>query len=223
MSGTARIVVVEDDASVAELVTLYLRNAGFIVEHAPTGARARRLFDEVKPALVVLDLGLPDADGIDLLKELRAKGDTPVIALTARAEEAQRIGGLDAGMDDYMTKPFNPRELVARIKAILRRARVATPAAPGLEVDVARRVARVDGQAVQLTRTEFEILAALAREPGTVVDRAALLGAVWGPGYDDDHLVDVHVANLRRKLGDSPEHPRFVETVRGVGYRLAGS
>src|SRR5512138_3070006 len=118
---SARIVVVEDDASVAELVTLYLRNAGFIVEHAPSGARARALFSEVKPALVVLDLGLPDADGLDLLKELRATGDTPVVALTARAEDAHRIGGLDAGMDDYMTKPFNPRELVSRVKAILRR------------------------------------------------------------------------------------------------------
>src|SRR6185503_7152889 len=122
VSSTARIVVVEDDTSVAELVTLYLRNAGFIVEHAATGARARALFDEVKPALVVLDLGLPDADGTDLLKELRAQSDTPVIALTARAEDAQRIAGLDAGMDDYMTKPFNPKELVSRVKAILRRA-----------------------------------------------------------------------------------------------------
>src|SRR4029077_21195828 len=121
MSGTARIVVVEDDMSVAELGTLYLRNAGFIVEHAPTGARARVLFEEMKPALVVLDLGLPDADGTDLLRELRAKGDTPVIALTARAEEAQRISGLDAGMDDYMAKPFTPKELVASVKAVLRR------------------------------------------------------------------------------------------------------
>src|SRR5919199_4232514 len=118
---TARIVVVEDDKSVAELVTLYLKNAGFIVEHAPTGARARALFDEVKPALVVLDLGLPDADGIELLKELRSRSDTPVIALTARAEDAQRVAGLDAGMDDYVTKPFNPRELVSRVRAILRR------------------------------------------------------------------------------------------------------
>ena len=112
VSGTARIVVVEDDASVAQLVTLYLRNAGYIVEHADTGAKARALFDEVKPALVVLDLGLPDADGIDLFNELRGHADTPVIALTARAEDAQRIAGLDAGMDDYLAKPFNPKELV---------------------------------------------------------------------------------------------------------------
>jgi DNA-binding response OmpR family regulator len=109
---------------------------------------------------------------------------------------------------------------VARIKAILRRARAVGPAVPGLDVDVSRRLARIDGQPVALTRTEFDILAALAREPGRVADRAGLLASVWGPGYDDDHLVDVHVANLRRKLGDNPEHPRFVETVRGVGYRL---
>jgi DNA-binding response OmpR family regulator len=141
--------------------------------------------------------------------------------LTAKSEEIDKLVGLAVGADDYMTKPFSPRELVARIKAILRRARVSTPAAPGLDIDVSRRTARVDGQPVELTRTEFEILAALARDPGVVVDRPALLASVWGPGYSDDHLVDVHVANLRRKLGDNPEHPRFVETVRGVGYRLA--
>src|SRR5688500_1602711 len=140
VSGTARIVVVEDDAAVAQLVTLYLRNAGYIVEHADTGARARTLFDEVKPALVVLDLGLPDADGIDLFNELRGRADTPVIALTARAEDAQRIAGLDAGMDDYLAKPFNPRELVSRVRAILLRASVMPWGGRGVRV-VTRRVA----------------------------------------------------------------------------------
>ena len=164
---------------------------------------------------------LPGLDGIEVCRELRTFSDAYVLMLTAKSEEIDKLVGLAVGADDYLTKPFSPRELVARIKAILRRARTSTAAAPGLDVDVARRIARVDGQPVELTRTEFDILAALAREPGVVVDRAALLASVWGPGYVDDHLVDVHVANLRRKLGDRPDHPRFVETVRGVGYRLA--
>ncbi|HEU5287249.1 MAG TPA: response regulator transcription factor, partial [Candidatus Limnocylindria bacterium] len=180
MSGTARIVVVEDDMSVAELVMLYLRNAGYIVEHAPTGARARALFDEVRPGLVVLDLGLPDADGLDLLCELRALGDTPVIALTARAEDAQRIAGLDAGMDDYMTKPFNPRELVSRVKAILRR----SAGMPGgghiltvgnVRVDPAHHEVRVDDTVVALRAKEFELLEAFCRQPGIVLTRDKLL------------------------------------------------
>src|SRR5437762_8877443 len=176
MSTTARVVVVEDDKSVAELVTLYLRNAGYLVEHAPTGARARQLFDEVKPALVVLDLGLPDADGFDLLKELRAHGDTPVVALTARAEDAQRIAGLDAGMDDYMTKPFNPRELVSRVKAILRRA-TGMPgggrvlAVGNLHVDPAHHEVRVGDAIVSLRAKEFELLEAFCRQPNIVLTR----------------------------------------------------
>src|SRR6185503_3002415 len=168
VSGTARIVVVEDDASVAELVTLYLRNAGYIVEHAATGERARALFDEVKPALVVLDLGLPDTDGIELFNELRGRADTPVIALTARAEDAQRIAGIDAGMDDYLAKPFNPRELVSRVRAILRRA----SAMPGggrvlrvgnVSVDPARHEVLVGERAVALRAKEFELLEAFCR------------------------------------------------------------
>src|SRR5438093_790002 len=167
-------------ASVAELVTLYLRNAGFIVEHAPSGARARALFDEVKPALVVLDLGLPDANGIDLLKELRARADTPVIALTARAEDAERVAGLDAGMDDYLTKPFNPRELVSRVKAILRR----TSGMPGtgrvleignVRVDPQRHEVRVADTVVSLRAKEFELLEAFCRQPGIVLTRDKLL------------------------------------------------
>lgn len=222
-SRTARIVVVEDDASVAELVTLYLRNAGFIVEHAPTGARARRLFDEVKPALVVLDLGLPDADGIDLLTELRAKGDTPVIALTARADEAQRIIGLDAGMDDYMTKPFNPKELVSRVKAILRRAQ----GMPGggrvlsvgnIHVDPAHHEVRVDQRVIALRAKEFELLEAFCRQPGIVLTRDKLLEDVWGFAYPGEtRTVDVHVKQLRDKLASADAK---IETVWGVGYKL---
>jgi len=143
--------------------------------------------------------------------------------LTARSEEIDRIVGLSVGADDYLVKPFSPRELVARVKALLRRPRATVAAAPagGLEVDELRHEVRVDGAPVELTATEFGILAALARDPGVVVGRAALLDRVWGPEFiGDDHLVDVHVANLRRKLGDDPAAPRFVETVRAVGHRL---
>ncbi|TMB60308.1 MAG: response regulator transcription factor [Chloroflexi bacterium] len=220
---TARIVVVEDDASVAELVTLYLRNAGFIVEHAPSGARARALFDEVKPALVVLDLGLPDANGIDLLKELRARADTPVIALTARAEDAERVAGLDAGMDDYLTKPFNPRELVSRVKAILRR----TSGMPGtgrvleignVRVDPQRHEVRVADTVVSLRAKEFELLEAFCRQPGIVLTRDKLLEDVWGFAYPGEtRTVDVHVKQLRDKLVGADAK---IETVWGVGYKL---
>ena len=223
MSSTARIVVVEDDTSVAELVTLYLRNAGFIVEHAPTGARARVLFHEVKPALVVLDLGLPDADGTDLLRELRARGDTPVIALTARAEDAQRIAGLDAGLDDYMTKPFNPKELVSRVKAILRR----SSGMPGggrvlavgnVRLDPAHHEVRVDDAVISLRAKEFELLEAFCRQPGIVLTRDKLLEDVWGFAYPGEtRTVDVHVKQLRDKLVGSDAR---IETVWGVGYKL---
>lgn len=223
MSSTARIVVVEDDRSVAELVTLYLRNAGYLVEHAPTGARARVLFSEVRPALVVLDLGLPDADGFELLRELRAKGDTPVIALTARAEDSQRVSGLDAGMDDYMTKPFNPKELVSRIRAILRR----SSGMPGggrvlscgnLTVDPAHHEVRVAGALVSLRAKEFELLEAFVRQPGIVLTRDKLLEDVWGFAYPGEtRTVDVHVKQLRDKLAAADAK---IETVWGVGYKL---
>lgn len=223
MSGTARIVVVEDDASVAELVTLYLRNAGFIVEHAPSGAKARELFAEVRPALVVLDLGLPDADGLGLLEELRAHGDTPVVALTARAEDAQRIAGLDAGMDDYMTKPFNPRELVSRVRAILRRSagmpgggRILTVG--NIHVDPAHHEVRVGDSSVTLRAKEFELLEAFCRQPGIVLTRDKLLEDVWGFAYPGEtRTVDVHVKQLRDKLAGADAK---IETVWGVGYKL---
>ena len=216
MSGTARIVVVEDDKSVAELVTLYLRNAGYLVEHAPTGARAPyvRLYSEPD---------LPDADGFDLLKELRSRGDTPVVALTARAEDAQRIAGLDAGMDDYMTKPFNPRELVSRVKAILRRA-TGMPgggrvlAVGNLHVDPAHHEVRVGDALVALRAKEFELLEAFCRQPNIVLTRDKLLEDVWGFAYPGEtRTVDVHVKQLRDKLSSANAK---IETVWGVGYKL---
>ena len=218
-----RVLVVDDEPPIVNLVRGYLEREGWSVLTAADGREGLDVARREQPDVVVLDLMLPGLDGVEVCRELRTFSNAFVVMLTARSEEVDKLVGLAVGADDYMTKPFSPRELVARIKAILRRARASAPAAPGLDLDVARRTVRVDGRTVELTRTEFEILAALAREPGAVVERQALLASVWGPGYSDDHLVDVHVANLRRKLGDSPEHPRFVETVRGVGYRLAGA
>ena len=214
-----KILVVDDEPPMVELVRGYLTREGWQVLTAADGIAALDTARSERPDVVVLDLMLPGVDGLEVCRRIRAFSDAYVVMLTAKSEEVDKLIGLAVGADDYLTKPFSPRELVARIRAILRRARSAV-AVPGLEVDPATRIARVDGAAVGLTRTEFDILAALAREPGVVVDRPTLLASVWGPGYADDHLVDVHVANLRRKLGDDPEHPRFVETVRGVGYRL---
>ncbi len=215
--------MVEDDPSVAQLVTLYLRNAGYLVEHASTGARARVLFDEVKPALVVLDLGLPDTDGVELFNELRGRADTPVIALTARDADAQKVAGLDAGMDDYLAKPFNPRELVSRVRAILRRA----AGMPGggrllrvgnVSVDPARHEVRVGERGVALRAKEFELLEAFCRQPGIVLTRDKLLEDVWGFAYPGEtRTVDVHVKQLRDKLSDADAK---IETVWGVGYKL---
>ena len=179
--------------------------------------------------MLVLDVMLPGLDGVEVCRRLRIFSDAYVLMLTARGEEIDRVVGLSVGADDYLVKPFSPRELVARVKALLRRPRttVAAAAPPAaappaaLLIDEARHEVRVDGTSVELTATEFGILAALVRDPGVVLGRAALLDRIWGAEFvGDDHLVDVHVANLRRKLGDDPEHPRFVETVRGVGYRL---
>jgi DNA-binding response OmpR family regulator len=171
----------------------------------------------------VLDVMLPGLDGIEVCRQLRAFSDAYVLMLTARGEEVDRVVGLSIGADDYLVKPFSPRELVARIKALLRRPR-ATPAAPGpagLAVDAQRHLVAVDDRPISLTVIEFDLLATLARDPGVVITREQLLDRVWGQDFvGDDHLIDVHVAKLRSKLGDDPAQPRFVETVRGVGFRL---
>ena len=214
-----RVLVVDDEPPIVGLVRGYLAREGWEVLAAADGNDALSIARDERPDVVVLDLMLPGLDGIEVCRQLRTFSDAFVIMLTARSEEVDKLVGLAVGADDYLTKPFSPRELVARIRAMLRRHR-AGPVTGGLEVDVARRTARMDGAPLDLTRTEFDILAAIVGAGGAVVTRSALLGSVWGPGYDDDHLVDVHVANLRRKLGDDPAAPRFVETVRGVGYRL---
>jgi DNA-binding response OmpR family regulator len=222
-----RILVVDDEPPIVDLVTGYLEREGWVVESAADGPTAVEAVRRLEPDVVILDVMLPGFDGVEVCRQVRMFSDAYVLMLTARGEEIDRIMGLTVGADDYLVKPFSPRELVARTKALLRRPRVgqagpaggATPT--GLEIDEGRRLVRVDGSPVELTALEFNLLAALAREPGIVVPRQALLDALWGPEFaGDDHLVDVHVANLRRKLKDDPASPRFVETVRGVGYRL---
>jgi len=220
-----RILVVDDEAPIRELVRGYLEREGFEVETATEGLAAVDAVRASAPDVVVLDVMLPGLDGIEVCRRIRTFSDAYVLMLTARGEEIDRIVGLTVGADDYLVKPFSPRELVARVRALLRRPRGAADvrATPvGFEIDESRRVVRVDGTPVALTSLEFDLLAVLARDPGIVIGRQALLDRVWGPEFvADDHLVDVHIANLRRKLGDDPARPRFIETVRGVGYRLS--
>jgi DNA-binding response OmpR family regulator len=221
---SARILVVDDEPPIVDLVRGYLEREGYAVLAAADGPSALAAVRADRPDVVILDLMLPGLDGIEVCRQIRTFSDAYVLMLTARSEEIDRVVGLSVGADDYLVKPFSPRELVARVRALLRRPRTAAGAAAlpaALELDVARHEVRVDGRPIELTATEFGILAELARDPGVVVGRPALLENVWGPDFiGDDHLVDVHVANLRRKLGDDPERPRFVETVRGVGHRL---
>jgi DNA-binding response OmpR family regulator len=220
-----RILVVDDEPPLVELVRGYLAREGFEILIARDGPSAVQLVRDQMPEVVVLDVGLPGFDGLEVCRQIRAFSDAYVLMLTARGEEIDRVVGLTVGADDYLVKPFSPRELVARVKALLRRSRttgprpVALPA--GLEFDASRREVSVDGSTVTLTATEFDLLATLASDPGVVVPRSILLERIWGTAFSaDDHLVDVHIGNLRRKLGDDPVAPRFVETIRGVGYRL---
>jgi DNA-binding response OmpR family regulator len=217
------VLVVDDEPNIVELVRLYLESAGFGVLAANDGPAALDAHARSDPDLVVLDLMLPGLDGIEVTRELRRRGDTPILMLTARGEDIDRIVGLEVGADDYLTKPFNPRELVARVKAILRRADPATragrPAIVGsLRVDPRRREAYVNERRLALRPREFDLLSALARDPGVVWSRDALLESVWGTDFPGEtRTVDVHVSELRRKLGsDGPG----IEAVKGVGYRL---
>lgn len=225
MSGGAptRVLVIDDEEPIRELVRGYLAREHYTVLTAGDGPSALETLRAEHPDVVVLDLMLPGLDGIEVCRQLRTFSDAYVLMLTARGEEIDRIVGLSVGADDYLAKPFSPRELVARVKALLRRPRssAARTTAEGLDLDLGRRQVTVDGEPVALTHLEFELLAALAREPGMVLPRAHLLEQVWGAGYaGDDHLLDVHIGKLRRKLGDEAAAPRFIETVRGAGFRL---
>jgi len=219
------ILVVEDDPGIADLVELYLRRDGYRVHQAADGERALELVRERRPALVILDIGLPGAlDGLEVCRRIRASGDLPVIMVTARDDEVDRVLGLELGADDYVTKPFSPRELVARVKGVLRRAtgsgsrdRPAVLEVGEVTVDVGRREVRADGRVVALTAREFDLLRFLAEHRGLALSRRQLLDGVWGVDWiGDERTVDVHVRQLRKKLG--PALP--LDTVRGVGYRL---
>lgn len=220
-----RVLVVDDEAPILDLLRGYLEREGFAVETAMDGHAAVDAVRASGPDIVILDVMLPGLDGLEVCRQIRTFSDAYVLMLTARGEEIDRVVGLTVGADDYLVKPFSPRELVARVKALQRRPRRpsghAADIPAGLELDEPRRSVRVDGASIELTALEFDLLTVLARDPGVVVGRQALLDRVWGAEFvADDHLVDVHIGNLRRKLGDDPARPRFVETVRGVGYRL---
>jgi DNA-binding response OmpR family regulator len=224
----ARVLVVDDEPPIRAIVRGFLERAGMVVAEATDGPAAVERARDFAPDVVVLDIMLPGFDGLEALRGIRATSDPLVIFLSARTEEVDRIVGLRVGGDDYLAKPFSPGELVARVEALLRRRRPA-PASeregvirvPGLVVDPARREVTVDGANVELTALEFAVLEALGRDPGVVLGRAQLLDAAWGRDFlGDEHVLEVHVGNLRRKLGDDPARPRFIETVRGVGYRL---
>ena len=225
---SARVLVVDDERPLAELVADYLTREGFRASVVFDGADAVLAAREDDPDVVVLDLGLPGLDGVEVCRQIRTFSDCYVIMLTARTDEVDKLIGLSVGADDYMTKPFSPRELVARVHVMLRRPRVTAESAGtqavsfgGLAIDVGAREVQVDGAAADLTRTEFDLLATLATHPRLVYTRRQLIDAVWGENWvGDEHLVDVHIGHLRRKLGDDADTGRFVRTVRGVGYRM---
>jgi DNA-binding response OmpR family regulator len=222
MAGT--ILVVDDEKNIVQLARLYLNNEGFQVETAYDGAQALEKVKAVRPDLVVLDIMMPELDGLSVCRELRKSGNIPIIILTARSDEVDRIVGLELGADDYVTKPFNPRELVARVKAVLRRARDTGPTeavleANGLKLDVARREVSLNGKAITLRAKEFDLLTAFLRHPGIVLDRERLLQLVWGSDYyGDNRTIDVHVAWLRDKLAKAKDVQ--IQTVWGIGYKL---
>jgi DNA-binding response OmpR family regulator len=228
MAATETILVVDDEPTVRGVVGDYLRREGFAVYEVGDGAEAQRWLATNSAALVVLDVMLPGVDGVTLLRQLRAGGDdTPVILLTARDAEADRVGGLEVGADDYVTKPFSARELVARVRSVLRRRASAAPSPgdvvdlPPLRLDLRAREATFGGDPVPLTPKEFDLLALLARHPRQAFTRRQLLDAVWASSPDWQHsaTVTVHIGRLRSKVEPDPENPRYLVTVRGTGYR----
>lgn len=227
MVAPKRVLVVDDEVPLTGVVGSYLVREGFEVSVAHTGPDAVDMARTERPDLIVLDVMLPGFDGIEVCRRVRTFSDTYIIMLTARDSEVDKVLGLSMGADDYLVKPFSPRELIARVHAMLRRPRVAdlgpqdAIAVGGLVIDPESRDVRVDGVVVDLTRTEFDLLAAMASRPKAALTRRQLIDAVWGPDwFGDEHVVDVHVGHVRTKLGDDANEPRFVRTVRGVGYGM---
>ncbi len=221
-----QILIVDDEPKITRLVGDYLTDAGFAVTIARDGREALMRARTERPDLIVLDLGLPGLDGLDVTRALRRDAGVPIIMLTARAAEADRVVGLELGADDYVTKPFSPRELVARVRAVLRRHEVNVGSellrAADLTLDVPRMRVEAAGRRVDLTPTEFALLEALARQPGRVFTRSQLLDAIHGVAFESyERAIDAHVKNIRRKLESDPRRPRYLLTVYGVGYRLA--
>jgi len=220
------VLVVDDEVALAGVVAGYLEKEGFTAIQAHDGPTAVAMAQAHKPDLIVLDVMLPGFDGVEVCRQVRQFTDAYIIMLTARDEEVDKIVGLSVGADDYLVKPFSPRELIARVRAMLRRPRsvpveAAVITVGDLAVDEGARTVTVAGAPVELTRTEFDLLATMAARPRLAFSRRQLIDAVWGEGwFGDEHLVDVHVGHLRRKLGDDAVEPRYVRTVRGVGYGL---
>ena len=228
MSSDLKVLVVDDEVPLTAVVGSYLEREGFVVDVAHTGPSAVDAARDGKPVLIILDVMLPGFDGIEVCRQIRQFSDAYVIMLTAREDEVDKVLGLSMGADDYLVKPFSPRELIARVKAMLRRPRLSAQDGPSrvlelgsLAVDTESRSVSVDGVDIPLTRTEFDLLAAMIERPRAALTRRQLIEAVWGPDwYGDEHVVDVHVGHLRTKLGDVAAAPRFIRTVRGVGYGM---
>jgi len=230
MEPNKKIVVIDDEASVQEVVRGYLEKDGYMVYVAGNGRDGLALAERTKPGLVVLDLMLPDVSGEEICREIRSRSDVPILMLTAKASEDERVGGLALGADDYLTKPFSPRELVARVRAVLRRTQgteiplveVLSFDDGALEIDTVQHEVRHDGEFVELTPNEYRLLVTLARYPGRVYSRFELINHVQGYDFEGyERTIDAHVKNLRKKIEPDSKHPRYVETVFGVGYRLA--
>ena len=230
-NGSARILLVDDEQSIQKLLSYPLRKEGYHVTSALDGSEALQRFDEGRFDLVVLDLMLPRRDGVEVCRELRSRSQVPIIMLTAKGSESDKVAGLEVGADDYITKPFSMREFRSRVKAALRRSRMAGAAAERgddapishgeLRIDFDRRLVTLADEEIKVTYVEFEILGALARSPGRVLTRETLLEHVWGDSeYRDPRTVDVHIRHLREKIERDPKEPEFLFTVRGVGYRF---
>ncbi len=231
MSDQARpdILLVEDETAITEPLTEALEREGFRARVAHTAVAALEMASASTPDLVLLDIGLPDGSGLDVCRSLRQQSDVPVIMLTARGSEADRVAGLEMGADDYVVKPFSAREVTARVRAVLRRSQPGRGDEPEryqvgeLTLDVARHTASVKGEELELSRKEFELLRALMEQAGTVISRQALIEQVWDMNwFGSTKTLDVHMSGLRRKLGDDPKRPRYIHTVRGVGFRFSG-